>query len=429
MWWTLVLATLAALPLHIARADFTSADWRYFKAIQTPELGSEALVELPLDREVFEASSPGEADLRMVEADGLGEVAYQLVAQSGRLERQSLQGKIRDLGHVADEHSTFVVDLGQTGNLHNQVEILTDSQNFQRQVTIETSRDGLVWAQLEEGTEIFDFTVKERGFNATNTEVAYPESSLRYLRVNIINGGERPLNISGATVSSVQYQPAVETAYPAEIIGRTEDADARTSVTEFDLGSEGLPTNRVSLRTSSVNFHRTASVEGSNDRQTWMPLSGDVDLYSYRTAKFVGDSLDIAYGEATSRYLRLVIQNRDDPPLTVEGIDVSGIARRVLFKGQPGAVYALYYGNSEAGAPAYDLERLLPYLDTENPIAATLGPQQDNPQFAGPQTPASEGYPWLIPAGVAVAAVVLAAILFGIFRQVRKVLPPPDPAG
>ena len=72
-------------------------------------------MELPLDREVFQASSPGEADLRMVQADGLGEVAYQLVAQSGRLERQPLQGKIRDLGHVADEHSTFVVDLGQTG--------------------------------------------------------------------------------------------------------------------------------------------------------------------------------------------------------------------------------------------------------------------------------------------------------------------------
>jgi hypothetical protein len=100
----------------------------------------------------------------------------------------------------------------------------------------------------------------------------------------------------------------------------------------------------------------------------------------------------------------------------------------VLFLARTGTSYALYYGNEAARAPSYDLARLLPYLDTESPAAATLGPHQANPGYAEPQPPASEQYPWLITVAVAAAAVVVAAILFGVFRQVRKALPPPDPA-
>ena len=289
---------------------------------------------------------------------------------------------------------------GSAGNLHNQVKILTESQNFQRNVEVEASRDGLSWSQLQGGIQIFDFTESERDFTASDTRVAYPESSLRYLRVKVVNGAEEPLQITGAEVSVVVEEPAIETTYSAEIIDRTEDAAARTSAIELDIGSHGLPTHRVTLRTSAVNFYRTVSLEGSSDRQTWTLLNGGEDVYSYRTPKFAGDSLDLPYGEATPRYLRLVIQNQDDPPLPVEGIALSGVTRRVLFLAQPGASYSLYYGNGDARVPAYDLARLLPYLDTENPIAATPGPQQENPRFDKPQTPFSERYPWLIAVAV-----------------------------
>ena len=87
---------------------------------------------------------------------------------------------------------------------------------------------------------------------------------------------------------------------------------------------------------------------------------------------------------------------------------------------------AICYGNELARAPSYDLARLLRYLDTESPAAATVGAQQANPEYAEPQPPASEQYPWLITVAVAAAAVVVAVILFGVFRQVRKALPPPD---
>ncbi len=78
--------------------------------------------------------------------------------------------------------------------------------------------------------------------------------------------------------------------------------------------------------------------------------------------------------------------------------------------------YALYYGN--------DLERLLPYLETEDLPVARLGPESLNPQFTVPQPPVSERFPWLITLGVVLAALVVGALLFGVLRQAKNLLPP-----
>ena len=237
-----LLAFLFWAPLfHLAYADFSLQDWRYSKPVTLPPLtGGEQLVEATLDRDVFEGSAPGQVDLRLVEADGR-EVAYQLVVERGGAQEESLQGKVRDLGHVPGQYSSFVVDLGREGQLHNRVKILTGSKNFQRVVRVEGSADAESWAVLREGVEIFDFTVRERGFNARNTEVDYPDSTARYLRVQVVNKDEEPLRVSGASVSSVEERPAEVVAYDAGITGISEDTEDNTTVVEVDLHSANVP--------------------------------------------------------------------------------------------------------------------------------------------------------------------------------------------
>ena len=135
------------------------------------------------------------------------------------------------------------------------------------------------------------------------------------------------------------------------------------------------------------------------------------------------------YPESRHRYYRVTVQNRDNPPLPLEGITLLGVERKVIFQAQPGGNYALYYGNPDALRPSYDLERALPYYETAGLPAATLGAQQANPAFAAPEPPTlpwTERYPWLVPAAVSAAGVVVAVLLFGVVRQAKKVLPPPD---
>ena len=422
----IVLAALLWLPLlAVVSADFSFKEWRYSKLVTLPSLsGGEELVEVDLDRDVFQGAARAQVDLRLVEAGGR-EVAYQLVVERGGTREELLQGKVRDLGHVPGQHSSFVVDLGRDGQLHNRVKILTGSKNFQRKVTVEGSPDAQSWVVLREGVEIFDFTVEERRFNARNLEVDYPESTARYLRIRVTNNDEEPLRISGSQVSSVQVKPAQVTGYDMEITGVAEDASANATVVEADLGTTGVPTNRLTLQTVSVNFHREVSLEGSEDGLTWTPVSRRSAIYAYDTAKFTGKQVGLSYPEVTYRYLRATIHNEDNPLLSIDGIEAEGLARRVLFLAQPGETYSLYYGNPGAGPVSYDLANLLLYLDAESPLTGSLGAQTDNPQFTVPKPPFSERFPWLITVGVAAAAAVMALLLFGFLKQAKKSLPPP----
>ncbi len=421
----LAAVVLAGYPL-VALADFSVSDWQYVKTITLPpDLGEAMLAEAVVDSQVFANANKGLGDLRIVR-DGAEEVPYQLAITKGGSRRTTHNGRIQDLGHLPGRHTELVIDLGQPGLLHNEVEIFTTSKNFQRKVELASSNDGESWLTVSQGVEIYDFTVAKRDFNARNTRVQYTESTARYLRVRILNGGEAPLAITGASAASLVEEEPLRSQYPAQIIDRGEDSTSGISRLTVDLVTPGLPNDRLTLGIGETNFHRRVTLEGSLDGESWRAISGSGQVYAYETPKFTGSNLMVDYPEVTFRYLRLSIHNQDDAALDVGEVAASGLRRRLVFQAAPVATYGLYYGNTKARQPSYDLERFLPYLETDDLPGAALGAQQNNAQFALPELPVSERFPWLITLGVAAVAAVAGLLLFGVLRQARKVLPPPE---
>ncbi len=193
-------------------------------------------MEVVPDREVYPHATPGLSDLRIIEASShQQEVPYKLLVERGEQRRSSIAVSVRDLGEVAGQFTSFVVDLRQEGVLHTELEILTPSHNFQRRVVVEGSQDGKTWATLQEKGNIFDLTIKERNFITRDTRVSYPSSTARYLRIRIINDGEPPLEVSGAVAYSVKELPPRETALDAAITGREEEPSG------VGPGQPGLP--------------------------------------------------------------------------------------------------------------------------------------------------------------------------------------------
>jgi hypothetical protein len=422
----LVTSGLLLLVSSSVAADFSQRDWRYVKAITLPaEPHPDGLVELVPDREAFAGASPSLADLRIIAGENQ-EVPYKLEISKAESERSSFQVSIRDKGYLPGSYNIFTADLGQEGILHNEIEIKTPSSNFRRKATVETSNDGATWMRTAEQT-IYDFTVKERGFTTRDTRIRYPESTARYVRVKIADEGEGPLEIASATIFYVQETPAQEIPWPASILNIENDAGERTTNVEVDLGTPGLPSHRLAISIPDVNFYREVTVQASTDRKQWSTILRRAEIYAFDTPKFTGKSLGITYPETTSRYLRLSIHNEDSPPLNVQEVNVWGLRHRLVFVAEPQQSYQLYYGNAEAHRPSYDIERVFPYLVTEQLPEAKLGPQTANQNFVEEKPPVSERFPWLFPTVVAVAAVAVALLLFVIFRQVRKVLPPPKP--
>ncbi len=419
-----VVAILFMLLSSSAMAAFSQVDWQYFKGITLPSgLKQGDLVELVPDTEVFAGAVTGLDDLRII-GGADREVPYKLEIGRAEQQRTSFIVSIRDAGYVPGSYNIFTADLGQQGILHNEIEIKTTSTNFRRTASVETSADGVTWMKVAEQT-IYDFTVKERNFTTRNTRLRYPDSTARYLRVKIIDDGEGSLGITGATVFFVKETPAREVQWTVSILNISRDTEQRATLVELDLGTPKLPSYRLDIRAPETNFYRDVTVEASTDLKKWSTVLPRASIYAFDTPKFVGKSLSITYPESYSRYLRLVIHDEDSPPLTVQGINVWGSLRRLVFIAEPQESYKLYYGNNEARRPSYDIERIFPYLVTAQLPRVTLGDQAINPSFVEKKPPISERFPWLFPTVIAVAVIIVGLILFGILRQARKVLPPP----
>ena len=414
-------------------ADSPDARWQFFKPVILPDgLLDDQLVEVELDPEVYPHAQPGLGDVRLTATDTAGEreIPYKLLVEAGDQRRAAVPVKMRDLGHIPNDHTSFVLQVQSEGDLHSEVEIQTSSVNFQRRVAVSAGDDGETWRILEENGTIFNLAIPERGFSAGDTSVQYPSSSARFLRVQIFDEDQEPLDIRGAVVLFAQTLEPRRHSLPLDIVERIEDAERKQTILLLQAFHPGFPADTIRLDIPQRNFYREVVVEGSYDSLYWIPLQSGEILYDFGTPRFVGDDREIRFGESRYLYYRITIFNEDNPPLPVEEPIASGFARKIIFAAA-GETYRLYYGNSEASAPSYELEKLFPYLVTEDLPVARLGLREVNPAFDAPAPPPegvpfTERYPWLLPTVVALAALLVGLLLASLTRQVRGRLRPPE---
>lgn len=432
--FTVLLMAGALLPILSVWADYPDGQWQFFKPIILPDdLPEGQLVEVEVGPEVYAEAQPGLGDVRLTatDADGEREIPYQLLIEAGDQRRAVVPVEMQDLGHIPNDHTSFVLHVQSEGALHSEVEIQTSTANFQRRVAVSASDDGETWRILEENGTIFNVAIPERGFSASDTSVLYPSSSAKFLRVQIFDEDQEPLAVQGAVVLFAETLEPRRHHLPLDIVQRIEDAEQKRTILVLRASHPGFPVDSIRLDIPHRNFYREVALEGSYDSIYWIPLQSGEILYDFDTPKFVGDDRELRFGESRYRYYRVTIFNEDNPLLPVENPMASGFARKVVFAAGAGETYRFYYGNPEASAPSYELEKLFPYLATEDLPVARLGSPEVNPAFDAPEprpevVPFTERYPWLLPTVVAAAALLVGLFLASLIRQVRGRLRPPE---
>ena len=80
--------------------------------------------------------------------------------------------------------------------------------------------------------------------------------------------------------------------------------------------------------------------------------------------------------------------------------------------------YLIYYGNSQAFVPSYDIGKIYPYLETNGLKNAQIGVETRNLTYK-PNTPWYDRYPWLL-----TTVVVMSTLGIGLFiaRNFRDVI-------
>lgn len=422
-----MLVTVCAIMAAPVFADFITNGWRYYKPINLPDnIQDGSLIQLEPDNEVFGGSALNLIDLRIIEND-IVEIPYGLEISKTASRSISFPANLQDQAYIPGEFTTFVADVGPGNILHNEMEIRTPASNFLLTLFVEASKDNVTWVNLSENT-IYDFTSDDNKFSTRNTRIKYSDSTARFLRVKImtpiLSREETPLKVSDVSIFFVKKTVANEklwdTATPSIIVNK----ELKTTVIDIDLGTEGLPNHKLELIVPNINFYRETKLETSSNLDNWNILTMD-SIYVYDTPEFTGHNLVLQYPETTSRYLRVSILNQDNQPLNVQTVNVFGFQRKLIFTVDSNKSYKIYYGNKQANEPSYDIEQILPYMDSLNIPKANLGPHTKNIEFVTTE-PISERIPWLLSLVVVSATIIVGIFLFGIIRQAKKILPPPQ---
>lgn len=415
------LTYLVLFSLFVANtfADFNLSNWRYFRDIHlTDQISQDSLAAFNLDNQVFENSRNDLSDLRIVDGTGV-EVAYKLAVENEKQLYQSYGARIINVGSLPNQYTEVVLDLANNGSSHNSVTLLTPSTNFRKRVEVEASGDGNKWFLIKKASEgplIYDYSLD---FKSQATTVNYPSSTYRFLRLRILDNLSKPIKVTGATTFNNLLIGAREVRLKPVILSTKQEKQDTQIV--LDLGARGIPNNQILLNTDAGNFNRQVVFEGSNDSSKWVPLGGDV-VFNYKTDKFSDSKLFVTYPESNLRYVKLTVKNHDDQPIAFAGFEVVGNLRRVLFPVKAGQTYRLYYNNSGARLPEYDLQSYLQYLNTESPLSAVLSSQENNPSFVEekvPEKPITERYPYLLSLVLGIAVLVLGTMVFKLLRQVK----------
>ncbi|MBN1571795.1 MAG: DUF3999 family protein [Deltaproteobacteria bacterium] len=368
---------------------------------------------------VYDESNGDLSDIRIYSAGGK-EIPYIIWNSTRKFTSETLSAEVINRTYVPKKSSTFTLDLGGEYFKTNRFRITTTSTDFTRRVTIEGSPDNREFVTIKDNAYIFDFTTEH---GASGTEVSYPTTDYRYLRVTIWDDGEDPLEGLGGEISIAEETKGETTTLKSDIKKIEQNREEMTTETVIDLKYKNIPSDTITLKVEAGNFRRDLHILAGNvdDPNNYDEVLDD-HIYSINTTMFSRERLTLVYPEVQARYLKVIIENRDDAPLKIKGVEVMGTPKKITLLAEPGVSYFLYLHNRTAGAPYYDIEDTFSYVDTESISQWRLGKIDKNPDYI-PTTddvPFSERHPWILWGAIVLMVVVLGGIIIRMMMTLSR---------
>jgi hypothetical protein len=358
-----------------------------------------------VDEEIWNRARPDLADLRIY--DGESQVQYALSEQRGGTSSQEASAKILNLGSVGGR-TEFDLDMfdkntGQSGE-YDRIRLSLDAKNFVVTASVAGSNElrANSATQLPPAT-LYDFTREELG---SNPVLKLPPSGFRYLHVKL-TAGILPTQVKGASIYNLQETKAVWTSVgscssPSQI--------ARTTVISCNAPLY-VPVDRIRFQVDpkQVNFRRAVALDASDHGYGGGGEITRVRMNRGGTA-VVSEELDVPIVRRRSGQLKITVDNGDNPPLAISGVQLLSVERRVYFDPQGKSLFWLYYGDSKLDSPVYDYARFF----KADPAAAQaeLGPGSHNRAYRGrpDDRPWSERHKAVMWLAMILAVIVLAGL-------------------
>lgn len=419
----LLCLAVAALALTIpdsqAFASFNPEDWPRYCEVETGDT-SKGYAMVEISGPLFDASGPDFHDVRVGQSDNAKteEIPYDIVSKPYPAKETALPASLLNRGS-SGKNTTATVDLGQKVQPHNHLVISTTGRDFIKEVTLEGSDDRHTWVKIRNSGKIADFT--SRGPAYRRTDVTYDTVDFRYLRVTLSGGTGEAVYIDGIEVLYTGEAESPEKSVDMKITGREVSAQDKTSTIIITGGFNHLPVHRVELAAASTNFSRPVTIYGSSNLKEWLPVGAGV-LASLDLTGFKEAHLSLPVTAEGYRYLKIIMNDGDSPPVKITGVTGFFYPRYFLFPCQEGYNYGIYFGNVSAKAPSYDIADFSSKVLETNPPVWKLSSSKVNPLFKEKPkvVPESEKHKWLLPGILAVLVAGLAVVIIKSLPKVMK---------
>jgi Protein of unknown function (DUF3999) len=384
----IVLAVASIMGITaVTSAAFTPSGWQYMRPINMS--GNSGLTKVTIPEDISWTTSDF-SDVRVI--DGQGKEAPYLLSRNISSSGNVSSARLVNMTQGQDGSTRFVADFGVSGVVHTAIQIQSNTPNFRRQVTVYAS-DSLLpindknWQQVTSQGFIFKFTDPYAGSVSGKNTVTFPANSARYLKAVIASDtGQGSVEVQ--SVAAYRDVQVSSVSYSRTLSGSVyNNPTKKTSELTLDLSASGLISSLVAIDSPDTNYIRRAIVEVSDTALTssWRYV-GESSISKVSTSIFRGVSNLIQYPEQRSRFIRISIINDDNPALSVSPqATVSGPVLSAIFEARPEATYMLYYGNSFARKPEYDIAHLSSYIDESSLPVVSVGQQSISPLYVAPQ--------------------------------------------
>ena len=302
--------------------------WRYSAPIQIASSSSDRLVSVLVPSSATTRARRDWIDLRVIDSHG-DEVPFVLHARLGGKTSNRSQVPLLEPSAVEGSYQQAVADTGSRGAVHNSIRLhLETGQNLLSWVEIAVSGDLKDWQVVRAKAPIYVLRAQGMG---ENTDVSYPDSASRYVRIRILDGsGKYKLRSAEVGFESSTIAERVPTG--VVLVGSTNRPGQ--SVWTSDADASAIPVSRVEFQTTRTSFRRFATVESSDDGERWrLVKGGDILRQSDDTGERAWMTID--FPEEHARRWRITVNNRNDPPVADLRPALLTAPRRVVLRAAP----------------------------------------------------------------------------------------------
>ncbi len=231
----------------------------------------------------------------------------------------------------------------------NNIALDFNTQNFDWKIKLEASHDLKSWFTLLDNYRIIAITNNITNFKFTTLN--FPNAKYRYFRVFIASNKDP--NFVNAHLSQNQTLNSTYNQYPIKHFS----ANTTNKQTEIDIELPmALPISYITLNTNNpFDYYRPITIKHLTD--STKTQNGWKYSYSTLTSGILNSVKKEAFkfNSVITKKLKVIIHNQDNPPLTVNTIQIKGFQHQLITRINEPARYILAYGNTKASTPNYDL--------------------------------------------------------------------------